>query len=79
MISLAQPTTGSTRTRKEGGKVLLFASIDDKDARQILGPKKPAADVPTVEGDEKAKEWQLLRALHGGAAESEGRPAVSFE
>jgi dipeptidyl aminopeptidase/acylaminoacyl peptidase len=36
---------------------VFFASIDDKEPRQILGPKKPAADAPKAEPDlEKAKE-----------------------
>ncbi len=39
---------------KEGA--VFFASIDDKDARQILGPKKPAADAAKPDENDKAKE-----------------------
>ena len=35
---------------------VFFASIDDKEPRQILGPKKPPADAPKVDADDKAKE-----------------------
>ncbi len=39
---------------KEGA--VFFASIDDKEPRQILGPKKPAADAPKPDVDDKAKD-----------------------
>lgn len=35
---------------------VFFASIDDKEPRQIVGPKKPAADAPKADPDDKAKD-----------------------